>query len=278
MKFAVSIFPTDRSISMRELAVAAEERGYESLWVAEHTHIPTSRESAWPGGPELPEHYRRTLDPFIALTEAAVATTRLRLGTGVCLLIQHDPIVAAKVAASLDHVSGGRLLFGVGGGWNREEMADHGTDFRLRWKVLRERVEAVKAIWTQDAAEYHGETVDFGPMWSWPKPVQRPHPPVLLGGNGPNTLQRVVRYADGWMPNRGEIEPRIAELQALAADAGRAPIPVTTYPRRELADIERWRAAGVERAIFWLPQDGRDAALRGLEELTALLRPLMDAG
>ena len=278
MKFAVSIFPTDKSISMRELAVAAEERGYESLWVAEHTHIPTSRESAWAGGAELPEQYWHTLDPFVALTEAAVVTSRLRLGTGVCLLIQHDPIVAAKAVASVDHVSGGRVLFGVGGGWNREEMADHGTDFRLRWKVLRERVEAMKAIWTQEAAEYHGEMVDFGPMWSWPKPVQRPHPPVLLGGNGPNTLKRVVSYADGWMPNRGEIEPRIAELQALAAEAGRGPIPVSTYPRRDPADIERWRAAGVERAIFWLPQDGRDAALRGLDELTELVRPFMAGG
>lgn len=277
MKFAVSIFPTAASISMRELAAAAEERGFESLWVAEHTHIPTSRLSPWAGGAELPVHYRQTLDPFVALTEAAVATRSLRLGTGVCLLIQHDPIVAAKSVASVDTVSGGRLLFGIGGGWNREEMEDHGTAFGGRWKVLRERVEAMKAIWTQEVAEYHGETVDFGPMWSEPKPVQRPHPPVLLGGNGKNTLRRVVAYADGWMPNRGDgILDRMAELQRLAAEAGRGPIPVSIYPRKRPDDIESYRQAGAARAIFWLPQDGRDSALRALDDLTELVRPFTE--
>src|SRR5579864_5056514 len=170
---------------MTELAPAAEEVGFESLWVAEHSHIPTSRESRWPGGDQLPTQYWHTIDPFIALTMAATASKTLLVGTGICLVIERDPIHTAKEVASVDHVSNGRFIFGVGGGWNREEMADHGTDFSTRWKLLRERVEAMKAIWTQDVAEYHGEMVDFGPMWSWPKPVQKPHPPVVLGGSGP---------------------------------------------------------------------------------------------
>ena len=274
MKFGIAIFPTDYAIPMTELAPAVEERGFESLWVAEHTHIPVSRETPWPGGADLPKDYWHTLDPFIALTAAALVTTTLRVATGVCLVIEHDPIVTAKEVASLDHLSGGRFLFGVGGGWNREEMANHGTRFEARWKLLRERVEAMKAIWTQDEASYHGELLDFDPIWSWPKPVQRPHPPVILGGNGPNTLQRVVRYADGWMPNRGDFVARIPELQRMAAEAGRGPIPVSAYPRAAAGagEIERLAAAGVERCIYYVPADGRDAALRRLEELTELTR------
>ena len=275
MKFGIAIFPTDYAIPMTELAPAVEERGFESLWVAEHTHIPASRQTPWPGGAELPRDYWHALDPFVALTAAATVTSSLRVATGVCLVIERDPIVTAKEVASLDHVSGGRFLFGVGGGWNREEMANHGTRYETRWKLLRERVEGMKAIWTREESEYHGEFVNFDPIWSWPKPVQKPHPPILLGGNGPKTLQRVVRYADGWMPNRGDYLARIPELRRMAEDAGRAPIPVSAYPRlsngRE--EVERMAAAGVERCIYYLPTDGRDPALRRLEDITKLTEP-----
>jgi probable F420-dependent oxidoreductase len=275
VKFGVAIFPTDYAISMSELAPAAEELGFESLWVAEHSHIPVSRESRWPGGADLPQQYWHTLDPFIALTVAAMASKTIRLATGICLLIQRDPIHTAKEVASVDLVSNGRFIFGVGAGWNREEMADHGVDFSTRWKLLREKVEAVKAIWTQEQAEYHGDMVNFGPMWSWPKPVQRPHPPVLLGGSGPKILERVVRYADGWMPNRGDTIERIPELQEMARAAGREPIPVTVYPKPIAGEIERTAAAGVERCIYWVPADGRDQALTKLEELGRMIRPFL---
>jgi probable F420-dependent oxidoreductase len=275
VKFGVAIFPTDYAISMEELAPNAEQLGFESLWVAEHSHIPTSRLSPWPGGAELPKHYWHTLDPFIALTLAARASKTIRVATGICLLVQRDPIHTAKETASVDFVSGGRFIFGVGGGWNREEMADHGTDFKLRWKLLRERVEAIKEIWTKDVAEYHGDLVDFGPMWSYPKPIQKPHPPVILGGSGPKILERVVRYADGWMPNRGEVVERIPELQRLAKEAGRAPIPVTCYPKEGREEIERLAAAGVERLIYYVPPDGRDAALKKLEALAQMVEPYL---
>ena len=273
MKFGVAIFPTDYAISMTELAPAAEDLGFESLWVAEHSHIPVSRESPWPGGSELPKHYWHTMDPFVALTAAALASKTIRVGTGICLLVERDPIHTARETASLDLVSNGRFIFGIGGGWNREEMADHGTDFHIRWKLLRERTEAIKAIWTQDVAEYHGEVVDFSPMWSWPKPVQKPHPPVILGGGGPKILERVVRYADGWMPNRGDVYERMPELQRMAKEAGRGPIPVTYYPRATAEEIERAEKAGFERLIWYVPPDGRDAALKKLDELGKLIRP-----
>jgi probable F420-dependent oxidoreductase len=275
VKFGVAIFPTDYAISMTELAPAAEQLGFESLWVAEHSHIPTSRLSPWAGGPELPKHYWHTMDPFIALTVAALASKTIRIGTGICLLIERDPIHTAKETASLDLISNGRLIFGIGGGWNREEMADHGTDFSQRWKLLRERTEAIKAIWTHDVAEYHGEMVDFGPMWSWPKPVQKPHPPVILGGSGPKILERVVRYADGWMPNRGDVLERIPDLQRIAKEAGRDQIPVTCYPRASVAEIERCARAGVDRLLWYVPPDGRDAALAKLDELGNLIRPYL---
>lgn len=273
MKFGVSIFPTDFAIAMDELAPTAEQAGFESLWVAEHSHIPTNRLSPWPGGDELPKQYWHTMDPFVALTVAATASKTLRLGTGICLVVQRDPIHTAKEVASLDHISNGRFDFGIGGGWNGEEMADHGTDFSQRWKLLRERVEAMKAIWTQEVSEYHGEMVDFGPMWAWPKPVQQPHPPIILGGSGPKILERVVRYGDGWMPNRGSVVERIPELQSLARAAGRGHIPVTAYPRADARDIERYAQAGVDRCIYWVSPDGRDAALRKLEVLARLVEP-----
>ena len=273
MKFGIAIFPTEYSISMGELAPAVEQAGFESLWVAEHSHIPTSRQSPWPGGAELPKQYSHTLDPFLALTAAALASTTLRVGTGICLVVQRDPIHTAKQVASLDVLSNGRFLFGIGAGWNREEMADHGTDFPTRWRLMRERVEAMKAMWTQDEAEYHGEVVDLGPMWCWPKPVQRPHPPVILGGSGPNVLKRVIAYGDGWMPNRGEVLGRLPELKAMARDAGRGEIPVTVYPKAEAAELEQFARAGIDRCIFYVPPDGRDQALRKLDELTRLVAP-----
>ncbi len=276
MKFGVAIFPTDYAISMSELAPSAEQLGFESLWVAEHSQIPTSRETPWPGGAELPKHYWHTMDPFLALTVAALASKTIRVATGICLVIQRDPIHTAKEVASLDHLSNGRFIFGIGAGWNREEMADHGTDFHTRWKLLREKVEAMKAIWSNDMAEYHGDMVDFGPMWSYPKPVQEPHPPIVLGGSGPKILERVIRYADGWMPNRGQVLERIPELQRMAKDAGRERIPVTYYPRATAEEIERSAEAGVDRCIWYAPPDGRDAALKKLDELGKMIRPYLE--
>src|SRR6059058_5432502 len=220
MHIGVCIFATEYAIRIDELAREAEARNFESLWVPEHTHIPTSRRSPFAGGQQLPEQYKHTLDPFVALTAAAAATERLRIGTGICLIIQRDPITTAKEVASLDRLSGGRFLFGAGAGWNREEMADHGTDPDRRFGLMRERIEAMKAIWTEDEASYHGRYVDFDPIWSWPKPLQRPHPPVLVGGNGAKVLDRVLAFGDEWMPNRISDEEkffaRVAELRERA--------------------------------------------------------------
>jgi len=270
MKFGVIMFPTDYAIGPAELARAVEERGFESLFFPEHTHIPTSRRTPWPGGAELPRDYSHTLDPFVALAAAAAVTESLRIGTGICLVVERDPIILAKEVASLDFLSGGRFLFGIGGGWNLEEMENHGTDPAQRWKVLRERILAMKAIWTQDEAEFHGRFVNFDSIWSWPKPVQKPHPPIMVGGDGPHTLQRVVEYGDGWMPipGRGQVplSERIAELSRLAAEVGRGPIPVSVYgtlPRPEV--IQHYAEAGVERCIFWLPSAPTEEVLSFLD-------------
>ena len=275
MKFGVYMFPTDYAIDPVSLGRAVEGHGFESLFVPEHTHIPASRRSPFPGGGELPKEYSHTLDPFVALGAVAAATERLMLGTGICLVIERDPITLAKEVASLDFISGGRVLFGIGGGWNREEMENHGTDPTRRWKVLRERIEAMQQIWTADAAEYHGEFVDFDPIWQWPKPVQKPHPPVIIGGDGANTLQRVVRYGDGWMPigRRADFKARIDELNRLSAEAGRADIPVTIFgaaPKPEV--IDAYAEAGVERLLFHLPPAPRDEVLPLLEQRAELAR------
>jgi probable F420-dependent oxidoreductase len=216
MKLGILMFATDYAIRPDELARACEERGFESVWFPEHTHIPASRRSPWPVGGELPRDYWHTYDLFVSLMAAAAATRTIKLGSGICLVIERDPIVLAKEVASVDQLSGGRLLFGIGGGWNAEEMAHHGTPFTRRWKILRERIEAVKLIWTQEAAEYHGEFVNFDPLWSYPKPLQQPHPPILLGTLSTQGLQRVVRYCDGWIP--GLIPPK--DLAAVGSRAG----------------------------------------------------------
>lgn len=274
MEIGTALFVTDQSMSAAEAARETEARGLESFWVPEHTHIPASRRSPWPGGGELPERYWRTLDPFISLTAAACATKTIKLGFGVCLLIERDPIITAKLVASLDLVSEGRVIFGVGGGWNLEEMADHGTDPKTRFKLLRERVEAMKAIWTEDEAAYHGELVDFDPLWSWPKPVQRPHPPILVGGNVERTLERVLRYGDGWIPNSGRsnLEDQIPRFRALCEESGRGRLPVTVFgPRLDAESVDALRRLEVERAVFWLPSEGRDAALSRFEDLSRAL-------
>ena len=274
MQFGISMFQTDYAVDPATLARLVEERGFESLWFPEHTHIPAGRETPYPAGGELPQEYRHLLDPFIALTAAAGATERLKLATGICLIVERDPIITAKEAASIDVLSGGRFLFGVGGGWNLEEMENHGTDPARRFKLMRERVEAMRAIWTSDEAEYHGELVDFDRIWSWPKPLQDPHPPVVLGGNGEKVLDRVLAYGDEWMPNRGgpeSLAPRIEELQSRAAEAGRDRIPVGYYAVMPEADkVERFAAAGFDRAIFWMqPVDAGEAEriLDGYAEL-----------
>ena len=277
MDLGLTCFLTDRSITPTALARAAEERGFSSVWLPEHTHIPVSRDTPYPGGGELPPEYSHTLDPFVALAAAAAVTERIRLGTGVCLIIERDPIVTAKEVATLDHLSGGRFLFGVGAGWNIEEMANHGTDPSTRFRRMRESVEAMKAIWTEDAPEYHGRIVDFDPIWSWPKPVQKPHPPVLVGGLGDRVLDRVVAYGDEWIPNRVKspeaLGERVEELQRRADAAGRDRIPVTVFGAKpEVRLLERLRAAGVTRSLFYLlpgtPDEVR-ARLDSLAEVAA---------
>jgi probable F420-dependent oxidoreductase len=270
MKFGVAMFPTDDAVDPAALATLVEERGFDSLFFPEHTHIPVSRRTPWPGGGELPAMYSRTLDPFVALTAAAIATKRLKVGTGICLVIERDPIVTAKEVASLDLVSGGRFLFGVGAGWNEEEMENHGTDPRRRFGILRERIEAMKAIWTQDEASYHGRYVDFDPLWSWPKPVQKPHPPVLIGGNGPKVLDRVVAFGDEWYPNRiGDDEAflgRLGELRERAREAGRDPIPVTLAAMPSSPEMQqRFAEAGVHRFVWWLRPESRNEVERQLD-------------
>jgi probable F420-dependent oxidoreductase len=276
MNFGVTMFPTRYSVGPAELARAVEERGFESLFFPEHTHIPTSRRSPWPGGADLPDEYRETLDPFVALTAAAAVTERILLGTGICLVVERDPIVTAKEVATLDLVSGGRFLFGVGGGWNREEMENHGTDPRHRFAVMRERILAMKEIWTRDEAEYHGTYVDFDPIWAWPKPVQQPHPPVLVAGNGPGTLDRVVEYGDGWIPIPGRGSVTLGEgtvrLRELAAERGRPPVPVTVFGTRPEAEvIDHYAAAGVDRVLFRLPSVESAEALKLLDTFANLV-------
>ena len=279
MKFGITMFPTDYAIGPGELAREVEAHGFESLFFPEHTHIPASRKSPWPGGPDLPKEYSHTLDLFVALTAAAAATERLLVGSGICLVIERDPITLAKEVASLDYVSGGRALLGIGAGWNLEEMENHGTDPARRWRRMRETIEAMKAIWANDEGEYHGELIDFDPIWQWPKPIQDPHPPVIIGGDGPTTLKRVARYGDGWMPidgrTRDDFAPAIAELNDLAAEQGRGPMSVSLFgsgpnPTR----IEKHAKAGVDRIVFLVPPAPADVVLPMVEERARLAEQL----
>ena len=282
MKFGVAIFPTEEVQPPPEIARMAEERGFECLLFPEHTHIPASRESPYPGGGELPPQYSRTYDPFVALAAAAQATERLRIGTGICLVIERDPIVTAKEVASVDLLSGGRFLFGVGAGWNAEEMRNHGTEPSRRFGVMRERIEAMKAIWTEDEASYRGRYVGFERIWCWPKPMQTPHPPVLVGGNGARVLDRVLAFGDEWMPNRmsdEDLAARIAELNARAADAGRRRIPVTMVGLSpDPAQIEQVAQAGADRVVFWLPQESPDSVEAALDEYATASEQVETAG
>ena len=278
MKIGIYIFATEYTIRIDELAREAEQRGFESLFIPEHTHIPASRRSPWPGGPELPREYWHTLDPFVALGVAAAATSTLRLGTGICLLTERDPIVNAKEAATLDLLSGGRFELAIGAGWNAEEMENHGTEFAARFRVMSERARAIKAIWSEEEPEFHGEFVDFDPIWSYPKPIQQPNPPILVGGETDHTLRRVVDWADGWFPRgRGGFDPAegMARLERIADEAGRAmdTINVSLFgvqPSREALD--QAAEAGMTRAILGLPSNDRDDVLRRLDRHAELLR------
>ncbi len=276
MRVGVFYFPTDYGIDIAELARALEERGFESLFVPEHTHIPVSRKTPFPGGGELPKRYMRTHDPFVGLAFAAAATRKLLVGTGVCLVPQHDPIVLAKVIASLDLLSGGRFIFGIGGGWNVDEMENHGARYETRFKLMRERVQAMKAIWTQDEASFQGDMVKFDPIWSYPKPAQRPHPPILLGGETDHTLKRVVAYCDGWFPRgaRGfnPVEA-IERLHRMATAAGRDPATLTTSvfgAPPDAAALEGYAKAGVNRVLLGVPDKDPDEILRTLDKWAPL--------
>ncbi|HZR84881.1 MAG TPA: LLM class F420-dependent oxidoreductase [Candidatus Binatia bacterium] len=279
MLYGLLQFSTDDGMHPCELARAAEERGFESLLFPEHTHIPVSRKSPWPGGKQLPREYSHTNDLFVALAMAAAATEKLKVGSGICLVVERDPIVLAKEVATLDSLSNGRLLFGIGGGWNAEEMENHGTNFRARWAILRERVEAMKAIWTQDEASYLGEHVSFDAIWSWPKPAQKPHPPILLGTGSARGRQRVVEYCDGWMPiaGRDDIVAGVEDLWRRADAAGRPrdSLSVTVFGAPAKPEtLERYRAAGIARAVFGLPPKGRDEVLPMMDRYAELVRSL----
>ena len=278
--FGAMMFPTDYAIQPVELAQAVEERGLDSLFFPEHTHIPTSRRSPWPGGGELPMEYSHTHDLFVALTAAAVATKRIKLGSGICLVIERDPIVLAKEVASLDVISGGRLILGIGGGWNAEEMAHHGTDFKRRWRLLRERILAMKEIWTKDKAEFHGEFVNFDPMWSWPKPVQPGGPPILLGSEAKKAFERVVDYCDGWIPIMRKSDQLKDGLNALRAEAARAgrrfeDLQLGIFgvpPKEDLAkQLIDW---GFGHLIFGLPPAKADKVLPMLDRYAEIARKL----
>jgi probable F420-dependent oxidoreductase len=276
MHIGVTIFPTDYSIQPPDLAMEAEARGFESLWLPEHSHIPTSRKSPWPGGAELPKYYYDSYDPFISLGAAAAVTKKIKLATGICLVIERDPIHTAKEVSTVDRLSSGRFIFGVGGGWNAEEMANHGTVFKTRFTLMRERIEAMKAIWTQDVAEYHGTHVNFEPMWCWPKPVQTPHPPIILGGAFPQGPKRAIAYGNGWMPVGGrDLDPlaMLPRYRQMVAESGRNPdvLPMSVFGPEHNGDLlKRYRDAGMARAVLLIPTAGRDATLATLDRLAGL--------
>lgn len=259
MKFGISTFNTDEGIGPADLARALEERGFDSMFLAEHTHIPASRETPYPGGGDLPRVYYRTLDPFISLAAAASVTENLLLGTGIALMVERDPITTAKEVASLDLISGGRVMFGIGAGWNREEMRNHGTDPSSRGALMDERIRAMQRIWTDEQAEFHGEHVDFDPIYAWPKPVQQPHPPIYIGGESKRAFRRVAEYGGGWLP-RSDAE-NLGELIAQVREQAGWRVPVTLYAAPKDAEIEQYAEAGVDRVLFFLPTRPKDETL-----------------
>jgi probable F420-dependent oxidoreductase len=283
MRVGAFYFPVDYGIDIAELAKALEDRGFDSLFVPEHTHIPASRKSPFPGGGELPRRYSHTHDPFVALSFAAAATRKLKLGTGILLVPQHEPIVTAKAIASLDRLSGGRFVFGIGGGWNVEEMENHGATYRTRFRQMREHVLAMKALWTQDEASYDGEFVKFDRVWSWPKPAQRPHPPIILGGETDHTLRRVIDYCDGWFPRpRGgfDVVQGVARLRQMAEKAGRDPATIATIvfgAANDARALESYGKAGIQSALLAIPDEGRDEILRHLDRIAPLAKAALAA-
>ena len=279
MDFGAAMFFTDYSMTPAALAQALEARGFESVWAPEHSHIPTARATPFPQGGELPRKYSEAMDPFVSLTAAAAATGRLKVGTGVCLVAQRDPIQTAKLVASIDQISGGRFLFGIGGGWNAEEMADHGTAFATRFKLMRERIAAMREIWTRDEAEFHGELVDFPPMKAGPKPLQKPHPPVIVGGAFPHAARRAIAYGDGWIPHAsrpqyGDVTDFVPRFRQMAAEAGRDPasLPVTVWGVSEDAgQLSRCRELGIARVVVSLPSAAADEILPMLDRWAGLI-------
>ena len=278
MRVGVFYFPTDYGIHPGELGKALEERGFDSLYVPEHTHTPASRQSPFPGGGELPKRYSHTHDPFVALSFAAAATKTLTIGTGILLVPQHEPLVTAKAIASLDQLSGGRFVFGIGGGWNVEEMENHGARYKTRFRQMREHVLAMKALWTEEEASYDGEFVKFDRVWSWPKPKQAPHPPIILGGESDHTLRRVVEYCDGWFPRTraGFDAPQaIARLNRVAEEKGRDPksLRVTVFGApNDAATLAGYAKAGIHSALLAVPDKDRDGILAYLDKVAPLVK------
>ena len=279
MEIGAAIFFTDYSMGPTELAVALEQRGFDSLWVAEHSHIPVTRRFSLPGSMELSKQYYDVMDPFVTLSAAAAVTTRLKLGTGVCLVIQRDTIQTAKLVASLDQVSNGRFLFGIGCGWNAEEMEDHGTVYETRALKMREQIEAMKEIWGKDKPEYHGKIVDFPPMQTWPKPAQKPHPPIIVGGAFRLAARRAIRYGDGLIPfaasaGPGSPEEFMPRLREMAKEAGRGPqsLSVTLGGAPEDPDLlKRNRDLGITRMTVRLPPAKADEILPLLDRWAKLI-------
>ncbi len=275
MQVGVAMFCTDYSIAPMELGRALEARGFESLWLPEHSHIPLSRVSPFPQGGDLPKKYYDVMDPFVVLGAVAAVTTRLKIATGICLVPQRDPIQTAKSVATVDQLSNGRFIFGVGAGWNADEMANHGTDFKARNAVMRERIEAMRAIWTKSKPEYHGKHVDFGPMMTWPKPVQKPHPPVLIGGGMPHGARRALAYGDGWMPHvrrpTYHLLDKLAEYREMEKAAGRT-LPLTAWGvEHDPAAWGAYRDAGFERIVLSMDSEKADAVLPKLDAWAAKL-------
>jgi len=275
MDIGAYFFSTAYSIDVAELAVELEQRGFESLLVPEHTHIPVSRKTEWPGGGDLPKEYYHTYDPFVALSFVAGATKTIKIGTGICLIPQRDPIATAKSVASLDHLSKGRFIFGIGGGWNVDEMENHGAQYSSRFKLLKENILAMKQFWTEEKGEFHGEFVDFDPAFSWPKPAQRPHPPIILGGETDYTLKRVVDFCDGWLPRpRADIVDGMARLRRVAEEGGRdlSSISVTVFgapPEKE--KLQSYDELGIHRALLRIPTEDRDTCFKLLDTYMPLL-------